>query len=122
VVVERRRDGVLEAGARGVTMEVGRTGGGFRSVELLLAALGSCMLGTLLAVAENSGIAVDGVSLELEPVSAGRPERVDQVRMRLTMEGIEPRRAAALRRAAERCKVHSTLEHGLRLELEVECR
>lgn len=81
------------------------------------------MLGTMLVFAENSGIALDGVRLELEPVLAERPERVAEVRMRMVVEGdVGPRRLASLRRVAEHCKVHATLERGPRLELEVECR
>jgi uncharacterized OsmC-like protein len=43
--------------------------------------------------------------------------------MRMVVEGdVGPRRLASLRRVAEHCKVHATLERGPRLELEVECR
>jgi len=102
-------------------MSVGRSGGGFHSVELLLAALGSCMLGTMLVFAENSGIRLDGVRLELEPAHDEGPERVAEVRMRMCVEGdVEPRRLESLRRVAERCKVHSTLERMPSLTLVVE--
>ena len=66
VVVERVEGGALEARTRDVTLRVGRASDDtFRSVELLLAALGSCMLGTMLVFAENVGVALDGVRLEL---------------------------------------------------------
>jgi uncharacterized OsmC-like protein len=121
VVVERLEDGTLEARARDVVVSVGRAGGGLRSVELLLAALGTCMLGTMLVFAENVGVELDGVRLELEPVLASAPERVAEVRMTMRIDGeIEPKRLASLRRVAEHCKVHSTLEHGPSLVLEVE--
>jgi putative redox protein len=122
VVVERAADGVLEARARDVTLRVGRRAeGGLRSVELLLAALGSCMLGTMLAFAENVGVPVDGVRLELTPTFAAGPERVVRIDLRLRIAGeVEPRRLASLRRVAERCTVHSTLEHGPELTLAVE--
>ena len=62
VVVERVEGGALEARTRDVTLRVGRASDDtFRSVELLLAALGSCMLGTMLVFAENVGVALDGV-------------------------------------------------------------
>jgi uncharacterized OsmC-like protein len=122
VVVERRPDGVLEARARDVTLQVGRhADDGFLSVELLLAALGSCMLGTMLAFAENVGVAVDGVRLELTPALADRPERVERIDMRLRVDGdVEPKRLASLRRVAEHCKVHNTLEHAPQLTLALE--
>ena len=120
-MVERAGDGALVVQARGVSVRVGRQADdGLRSVELLLAALGSCMLGTMLAFAENANVPVEGVRLELTPVLAERPERVARVDMRLHIEGeIEPKRLASLRRVAEHCKVHSTLEHGPELTLEV---
>lgn len=121
MVVERRPDGGLEARARDAVISVGRLGDGFRSVELLLAALGSCMLGTMLAFAENSGIDLDGVRLELEPTLAKSPERVEEIRMTMRIEGdVEPRRLESLRRVAEHCKVHSTLERNPSLLLVVE--
>lgn len=122
VVVERGLDGALEARARDVTLRVGRQADdGLRSVELLLAALGSCMLGTMLAFAENVGVELDGVRLELTPTLAERPERVERIEMRLRIEGdVEPKRLASLRRVAEHCKVHNTLEHRPELTLSVE--
>jgi uncharacterized OsmC-like protein len=122
VVVERAADGALEARARDVTLRVGREAeGALRSVELLLAALGSCMLGTMLVFAENVGIPVDGVRLELTPTLADGPERVQAIAMRLRIDGdIDPKRRASLQRVAEHCKVHSTLEHGAELTLTVD--
>ncbi|MHB8470719.1 MAG: OsmC family protein [Gaiellaceae bacterium] len=122
VGVERAADGALEVRARDVTLRVGRQAeDGLRSVELLLAALGSCMLGTMLVFAENIGVPVDGVRLELTPTLADGPERVARIDMRLRISGeIEPKRLASLRRVAEHCKVHSTLERGPELTLAVE--
>ena len=121
VVVERRTDGGLEARARGVTLAVGRGAGTLRSVELLLAALGSCMLGTMLFFADNAGVSLDGVSLELTPTLVDGPERVSRIDMTMRIDGdVEPKRLASLRRVAEHCKVHSTLEHGPELKLAVE--
>jgi len=122
VVVERVEGGALEARARDVTLRVGRASDDtLRSVELLLTALGSCMLGTMLVFAENVGVSLDGVRLELTPTLVDGPERVGQIDMRLVLDGdIEPKRLASLRRVAERCKVHSTLHHGPELTLTVE--
>lgn len=107
VVVERRDDGTLAASARGITVTVGREGDGLRSVELLLAALGSCTLGTMLAFAENAGVDLAGVRLELEPVIAERPERVAEIRMTMHIEGdVDERRLASLRRVAEIGRAH----------------
>ncbi|HVA31568.1 MAG TPA: OsmC family protein [Gaiellaceae bacterium] len=121
VAIARRADGGLEVRARDVTLAVGRGEGTLRSVELLLAALGSCMLGTMLVFADNVGISLAGVSLELTPTLAGGPERVSRIDMTMRIDGdVEPKRLASLRRVAEHCKVHSTLEHGPELTLAVE--
>jgi putative redox protein len=123
VVVQRRDDGTLEARARDVAITVGREGDGLRSVELLLAALGSCTLGTMLAFAENAGVDLAGVRLELEPVIAERPERIGEIRMTIHVGGdVDERRLASLRRVAEHCKIHQTLEHGPALALELHHR
>lgn len=122
VVVEAGPSGTLEARARGVTLRVGRKADeGFRSVELLLAALGTCMLGTMLAFAEGAGVPVDGVRLELTPTLDTGPERVTRIEMRLRIDGdIEPKRLASLERAARHCKVHATLDHRPELALTLE--
>jgi len=74
----------------------------------------------MMVFAENTGIAFDGVRLELEPVLASSPERVAEIRMTMRIDGdIEPKRLASLQRVAEHCKVHSTLEGGPALALEV---
>ena len=106
---------------RDVTLAVGRGTGTLRSVELLLAALGSCMLGTMLVFAENVGVELEDVSLELRPTVAERPERVERIDMTLRIAGdVPPQRLASLRRVAEHCKVHATLEHVPELTLSVE--
>lgn len=122
VVVGCGADGVLEARARDVTLRVGRKADdGLRSVELLLTALGTCMLGTMLAFAENVGIPVEGVRLELTPTFAEGPERVSRIDMRLRVDGeIEPKRLASLERVARHCKVHSTLDRRPELTLTLE--
>ena len=122
VVVERAEDGVLEARTRDVTLRVGRHAEeGFHSVELLLAALGSCTLGTMLAFAESVGLPVDGVRLELTPTFADGPERVSHIDMRLRIDGdIPPKRLASLERVARHCKVHSTLDRRPELTLTLE--
>lgn len=120
VVVETAPGGGLVARTAAVTMEVGRGEGRPTSVELLLASLGSCMLGTMLAFARNSGIPVEGVRLELEPVIAPLPERVERIAMTMTIDGpVSERQLASLRRVAEHCKVHNTLERTPELELSI---
>lgn len=122
VVVERISDGTLAATAGGVTIAVGRGGqASLTSVQLLLAALGSCTLGTMLEYAGRVGVALDGARIELEPVLGAKPERVSEIGMRMTISGdVSAARLAALRRVAAQCKLHATLGAGVSLALTVE--
>lgn len=95
--------------------------GAFRSVELLLASLGSCMVGTMLSAATERGLAVEGVRVELKPMVAFGPERVTKIRMKMALEGdLDEEQLAFLREAAESCKVHTSLHSGIQTHLEVE--
>lgn len=92
----------------------------FRSGELLLASLGTCMLGTMLSFAEREGIAVDNVRVELKPLVALNPERISKIRMTMFIGGdLTDIELEQLRDAAEGCKIHNTLHAGARTELTV---
>lgn len=101
-----------------------RQGGGgkaFASVELLLAALGTCMAGTMLGFAENQGVPVGDVSVSLRAVLAESPSRVERVEATMVIAGeVTQRQLASLRRVARRCKVHTTLERSPAVELVLE--
>lgn len=91
---------------------------GFRSVDLLLGSLGSCMVGTMLTAAESRNISISGVRVELRPMVALSPERVSRIRMKMTFEGdVTPEELRVLREAAESCKVHNSLHAGIETQL-----
>lgn len=92
----------------------------FRSVELLLGALGSCMIGTMLTEAEKQGIDVSDVKIELRPVVTLAPERVSRIRMSMSFQGqVDADQIKILTEAAESCKVHNSLHHGVTTSLEI---
>ncbi|HKZ28330.1 MAG TPA: OsmC family protein [Acidimicrobiia bacterium] len=105
--------------ARGVelivddTLAAGGPGDGFRPTELLMGALGTCMIGTMINFARNQDISVSNISMTLEDESAEHPERIGDIRavMRLETDATD-RRRAGLERVAAACKIHNTLEHG----------
>ena len=126
VDVERVEGFRIEARARGVSVivdrlpEQGGPGDGFRPVELLLAALGTCMVGTMLSFADNQGIDVRGVRVALEPTIARSPERVERVEMTMELQGeLSDRQLASLKRVAEGCKIHNTLHRTTETALAV---
>ena len=122
VVVERVEGKTLRVTSGNATVMIDGTGqAGFRSVDLLLGALGSCMVGTMLTAASEAAIPVDDVRVELRPVVAFAPaERVSRIRMKMTLAGdFSASHLEALKAAAESCKVHNSLHHGIETELEL---
>lgn len=127
MVVERMKDHRLEARTDTATVVVDRAaandgeGHVFRSVELLLASLGTCMVGTMLTFAEQEGIPVEDVRVELKPLVSLNPERVSKIRMTMHLGGdLSGEQLERLREAAEQCKVHNTLHAGAATELKVQ--
>lgn len=126
LVVERMNGHRLEARSDTATVVVDKVAaqdggaGAFRSVELLLAGLGTCMIGTMLTFAEKQGIPVEDVRVELKPLVTFDPERVSKIRMTMELGGdLSEDQLESLREAAESCKVHNTLHMGARTELTV---
>lgn len=124
VVVERLHDRLLQVRSRNAVTTVDGTGDdqsdAFRSVELLLASLGACMVGTMLAAAQEKSIDVADVAVELKPVVTLTPERVSRIRMKMTLSGtFSDGDLDFLKTAAQSCKVHHSLHHGVETQLEV---
>ncbi|MFP3914837.1 MAG: OsmC family protein [Actinomycetota bacterium] len=93
------------------TREAGGPGDGFRPTELLLGALGACMIGTMINFARGQGITVDDIAMELEDEAAEKPSRVERIRATMELRtDADKRRRASLERVAGACKIHNTLE------------
>lgn len=124
VIVEKLANGDLEITAGKATITVDRSGDpavvSFHSVDLLLAGLGSCMVGTMLDSAEASGIPVGNVRVELRPIISFAPERVSKVKMKMVVDGdLTPDQVGELKLAAEACKIHNSLHDAVLTELEL---
>lgn len=105
------------------TREAGGPGDGFRPTELLLGALGACMIGTMINFARSQGIAVDGVTMELEDVTADKPTRIDRIQASMGLRtDADEKRQASLERVAGACKIHNTLEAGPTVEFDFRLR
>lgn len=127
VVVERQRGHRLEVRTATASAIVDRPAaqagepGAFRSVELLVAGLGACMIGTMLSSAERDDIPVEDVRLELKPLTTVDGDRVAKVRMTMHVGGdLSDEQLERLHDAAASCKVHNTLHAGVRTMLTVE--
>lgn len=91
--------------------EQGGSGEGFRPTELLLLALGSCMMGTLWTFAENGKISIEGIHLDLSSEELPHPERVGRIEVKMEIKGeISPKDRERLMRVAQHCKIHNTLK------------
>lgn len=120
VIVERVEGKTLRVSAGNASTVVDGGSTGFRSVDLLLGALGACSAGTMLSAAEQASIPVTSVRVELRPVVKLTPERVSRIRVTMTLGGdLSAADLEALKAAAETCKVHNSLHHGIETQLEL---
>jgi len=120
VIVERIEGKTLRVTAGDATAIVDGGSDGFRSVDLLLGALGACSAGTMLTAAAEASIPVTSVRVELRPVMTMAPERVSRIKVKMTVGGnLSEDDLAALRAAAEACKVHNSLHHGIQTQLDL---
>jgi putative redox protein len=105
------------------TLEAGGPGDGFRPTELLMGALGACMIGTMINFARSQDITVGDISMQLQENTADRPTRVERISatMSLATDASE-RRQDSLRRAAGGCKIHNTLDASPTVEFEFQVR
>lgn len=124
VIVQTIGKGDLEISAGRATITVDRSGDAdavsFHSVDLVLAGLGSCMVGTMLDAAKEVGIPVGNVRVELRPIISFKPERVSKVKIKMFLDGdLTDSQIAELKVAAESCKVHNSLHDGVVTELDL---
>lgn len=101
-------------------LEDGGTDTGFTAGELLLAALGFCTMGTLLAYGSRTGLAMAGLTVQLAGEKARGPDRYDRIKVVVAVNGplgAETRRR--LHRVAQACTIHNTLVHPVEIDVEI---
>jgi putative redox protein len=92
------------------TIEAGGPGDGFRPTELLLGALGACMIGTMVTFARNQGIEVSDVTIAAEDEALAHPDRIGSIKVVMNLAtDADDRRTKTLERVAGACKIHNTL-------------
>jgi len=98
----------------------GGAGDGFRSTDLLLGALGSCTIGTMLGFAEAEGIPVEGARAELTAITSMATDTVTRAKLTLHLDGdLSEADLERLTAAAASCKVHRSLHDGVETTLTV---
>lgn len=123
VTVSRVSGARFEARARDISLVVDRLpdrggpGDGFRPTELVLAGLGTCMAGTMITFAENQGISVGDITIDLGSTDVSAPQRIGVIKVRMVVEGdLTDRELASLERVAAACKIGHTVERGAEIE------
>ena len=98
----------------------GGPGDGWRPTELVLAALGGCMVGTMLSFAADQEIPVGDVRMVLEDEVAGPPKRIGVIAMTMFIAGdVSPRQLESLKRVASKCKIGNTLADSPELVFDI---
>jgi uncharacterized OsmC-like protein len=80
--------------------------------HLLAASLATCTYSVLHGYAEAAGLALDGLAIDVAWELGDEPYRVTDMEMELDWPELPASRREAARRAAARCTIHHTLEHG----------
>ncbi len=98
----------------------GGPGDGWRPTELVLGALGGCMVGTMLSFAADQEIPVGDVRMVLEDEVDGPPKRIGRITMTMVITGdVTSRQLESLKRVASKCKIGNTLADSPELVFEM---
>jgi len=88
--------------------------------ELLVGSLASCVAFYVGRYLDRHGLDRAGLAVTAEFAMAGRPARVGDVRLRITVPGgVPPQRAGALIAVASHCTVHNTLRQQPDVSIEL---
>lgn len=126
VTVEREDEFHARASAHGHTLSVGVKRGdstaGFNAAETLLAALGTCLITNVNALADKMRLQVDDVRVEIAGDRRDEPPGIVQIRYRLLLDSPElPEKLERLHELAlEWGTVTNTLRDGVAVEGECE--
>jgi putative redox protein len=94
-----------------LTVDGDAEGEGFGPLQMLVASLVLCTAAVLKTYANNVlRLEVAGLRLSAEWAYAERPKRVGEIQLEIVWPGLPESRIEAVRRAAETCTVHRTLE------------
>jgi len=90
-------------------------------IELLGAALGTCVALYVQQFCHTREISHDGMRVEVEQQGAANPNRVARFAVRIVLPaGVPERYAEMLERAARSCPAHNTLARGAEVDVRIE--
>ena len=89
-------------------------GAHFSPTDLLVAALGSCMMTIMGIVAKRDGIKLEGSRFRAEKHMSENPRRIGKIVLEIHMPaGLTDEQKKKLERAAHTCPVHQSLHEGI---------
>ena len=99
--------------------EDGGRGAGFSPAELFAGSLGVCIAMMVQGYCDRKGYTDGDVAVNLTLELADDPKRVDAIVIDVELpDGFPEDRLDAVRRVAERCVIHETLNHPPRVDVE----
>jgi putative redox protein len=89
-------------------------------LELVSAALGSCVAVYVHQFCESRGLPHDGMRVEVSPSSATGENRIAELAVRVCLpRELPPHTMEMLERVVRSCPVHNTLTHGARVSVAI---
>jgi uncharacterized OsmC-like protein len=88
----------------------GGEGKAFSPTDLVGAALGSCVVTTMVLFAERHGISLRGASFQVEKIMGTEPRRIAELVLKVHLPAeVDPTNRLKLERAGMTCPVHKSL-------------
>ena len=126
ITINHEKDYRLTASVRShkVTIDLppdqGGTDAGLMPVELLVAALGSCMTMHIAMYCKAAKLPLEGLSADLDFQLAKDPLRIGAVTVDITLPpDFPPARVEAVKRVAQQCIVKNTLKESTVVDVEI---
>jgi len=90
-------------------------------LELLCAALGSCIAVYVQQFCESRGLQHRGLRVEVTPRNAANPNRIAELSVRVCLaDELPPHEMEMLERVVRSCPVHNTLAHGVAIAVSID--
>ena len=97
-----------------ITVDASSNDTSYSPVDMLCAALGSCMMSMMSVTAKNHDFSIDGATYEIEKVMADSPKRVGQINVTINFnQQYTEKQQALLRNAANTCPVKNSINKDI---------
>lgn len=102
----------------GVKINVDGHGEGFSPVDLTATSIAACMMAMMGYTAQNKGINLEGMSIEVDKVMADAPRRIGEINIIVNFaQEYTDKEKTLLERAAETCPVKKTLSSECKINV-----